>query len=101
MLERLKSWWFSEKVNNCENNNPEQEAILRGLEYGVGQLQLKCEDLFVIAGALLVSTGQTEYIIKQEFVKTFLENRMTVGYEIDTQGNIKIALEKEEDVDGD
>ena len=101
MFQKIKDWWNQKRETTFSEHISKQEAILRGMEFGIGQLQLKCEDLSMIAGALLLSTGQTEYIIKQDFIQTFLSNNMEVVYEMDENNNLKVFLESIEDDNAD
>lgn len=121
MLQQIKNKirnWFNynksdTKISIRESSNPiisnienidqiklltyinEQNTLNRGLDFSIQQLQFRVDELSCIIASLMLDSGKTDYLIKQNFFSTFMSGDMVVCNELEGDC-IKVWLEKVE-----
>ena len=70
----------------------DEDALIRAQSLALVNMQYQLDDLSAIVTSLLLNNGGTEYLIKNEFMKTFQENKMIVCYKREEDG-VKVWLE--------
>lgn len=94
MLKWLSKLWKKDELS-ADNVMQLQNQVIKGLHYGIAQLQTLAEDFNTIVGSLLLDKGGTEYTINKDFFDSFLNSGMTVRYHWNKEGNLDVWLEKQ------
>lgn len=67
--------------------------LVKAQQFNIIMLQELNDDFAVAISALLLENGKEDYVINSDFIESFLQQRVAVRHEYESNGNLKIWTE--------